>query len=99
MDRYIRGEAVELDALSEAWRNKTQHQILDHPLFEEFVVAVRAVNAQLPPERRLRVLLGDPPIDWDLVHSAADHRAWIEMREWYPAAVSRPRCSPSVVAP
>jgi len=28
------------------------------------VMAVRTLNASLPPERKLRVLLGDPPFDW-----------------------------------
>ena len=87
MDRYIRGEEVDPNALREVWRNTTQHQILDHPQFEEFVRAVRTVNLRLPPAERLRVVLGDPPIDWEFVRSAADHREWIEMRDWFPAAV------------
>jgi len=33
------------------------------------------------------VLLGDPPIDWDSLHSAADHRKWIEMRDTYPTSL------------
>ena len=33
------------------------------------------------------MLLGDPPIDWDKIKTRADHRAWIEQREWYPAAL------------
>ncbi len=48
---------------------------------------VRDVNRTLPQERKLRVLLGDPPIDWDRIKTRADHRAWIEQREWYPAAL------------
>jgi hypothetical protein len=33
---------------------------------------VRALNQKLPPERRLRVLAGDPAIDWDQVKSMED---------------------------
>jgi len=33
---------------------------------------VRALNSGLPGERRLRVLLGDPPIDWAAVHKRSD---------------------------
>jgi hypothetical protein len=43
------------------------------------------VNASLPRERQLRVLLGDPPIDWENVRTAEDHRKWIEMRDTFPA--------------
>ena len=32
---------------------------------EEFFRAVRTINASLPREQQLRVLLGDPPFDWD----------------------------------
>ena len=35
------------------------------PIYEDFVRAVRAVNASVPRERQLRVLLGDLPVDWD----------------------------------
>jgi hypothetical protein len=87
VDRYVRGEQVELNAVLEAWRNSTQHQILDAPLAAEFVGAVREINASLPAGRQLRVLLGDPPIDWDAVTAPADHRKWILMREWFPAAL------------
>jgi hypothetical protein len=33
---------------------------------------VRALNSGLPRERRLRVLLGDPPVDWAAVHTRSD---------------------------
>jgi len=48
---------------------------------------VRAVNATLPRARRLRVLLGDPPIDWTKMHERADHYQWLAMRDSYPAAL------------
>jgi hypothetical protein len=33
---------------------------------------VRALNQKLPPERRFRVLAGDPPIDWDQIKGPTD---------------------------
>jgi len=41
----------------------------------------------LPSNRRLRVLLADPPLDWAESHSAADHRKWIERRDIFGADV------------
>jgi hypothetical protein len=58
-------------------------------MYEEVFRTVRAVNASLPRERQLRVLLGEPPIDWDKVKNRADHQKWIEMRDSYPAALIR----------
>src|SRR5438874_2233888 len=52
---------------------------------EELFQTVRGVNASLPPARRIRVLLGDPPIEWETVNTPEDHRKWIEMRDTYPA--------------
>jgi hypothetical protein len=37
------------------------------PIYEQFFTMVRMVNHTLEPERRLRVLLGDPPVDWHAV--------------------------------
>ncbi len=88
MDRFVRGEEVPPDSLRRAWQNATQPDTLwDVPIYEEFFRAVRAVNASLPRERRLRVLLGDPPIDWDSVHTAADYGSWD--RDGHPADLIR----------
>jgi hypothetical protein len=44
----------------------------DAPVYAQFFRTVRAVNWMLPPQRRIRVLLGDPPIDWSRVHGIVD---------------------------
>jgi hypothetical protein len=33
---------------------------------------LRAINANLPAEERIRVLLGDPPIDWSAITNKGD---------------------------
>jgi hypothetical protein len=84
-DRFVRGENVPLTALRPAWRETTQPGLgLDRP-WEEFFTTVRGVNAALPPARKIRVLLGDPPIEWENVKTKQDHRRWIEMRDTFPA--------------
>jgi len=42
-----------------------------------------------PLRRTLRVIAGDPPIDWDNVVSAEGHGHWIELRDSYPADLIR----------
>jgi erythromycin esterase-like protein len=87
-DRYVNGEPIPLTALQIVWQESTQVQLtLDQPHFDELFETVRNVNAKAAPARRLRVLLGDPPIDWSDIHSAADHRKWIEMRDIFGADV------------
>src|SRR5579863_2218148 len=74
LDRYIAGEQVPFLEVQKAWRNTTQPMCGISGFFEQFFPLVRAINQKLPLEHRLRVLTGDPPIDWQQVKSAADVR-------------------------
>lgn len=49
--------------LQQIWRTASGNVLWDAPVYEQFFVTVRAINWTLPPSRRLRVLLGDPPFD------------------------------------
>ena len=90
MDQFVRGDDVSDAELRKVWQNTTQPgQGNDRPITEGFFRAVREVNASLRPERRLRVLLGDPSIDWDAVESPADHQEWLRLRDTHPAALTR----------
>ena len=85
VDDYVNGGAVDEDALAEAWLNTTvPNQIsADVELFR----LARRVNANRPRERRLRLLLGDPPIDWSTVRTREDHLTFLAQRDSYPAAL------------
>src|SRR5262249_44744295 len=41
----------------------------------------------LAPEHRLRVLLGDPPIDWEQIRTKGDPAKWVALRDTFPAEV------------
>jgi hypothetical protein len=69
IDRYVAGMEVPPTELRQVWRNTTQFFVWGATIYEQFYSNVRAVNQSLPESRRLRVLLGDPPIDWDKVQS------------------------------
>ncbi len=47
------------------------------------------MNEQHPEGRQIRVLLGDPPIDWSLVHTFQDLGKWFAERDRHPARVVR----------
>lgn len=90
IDRFVRGEDVPYESLRQVWQDTTQVEyIWDLPIYEDFFRAVRTVNASLPRARQLRVLLGDPPIDWDKVHTAEDLRKSIGDRDGYAVDVLR----------
>ncbi len=73
-DRFVVAlEAVPFEELSQIWRNTIGGRVLwDAPIYEEFFRTVRRVNEDMIPERRVRVLLGDPDVDFARVHSAED---------------------------
>lgn len=92
MDRFVSGEDIPDREISQAWQNTTQaHDVWDRPVFEGLFREVRDLNATLPKERQIRVLLGDPPIDWSKVNNAA------ELREEWKSLEDRDICAARII--
>jgi hypothetical protein len=72
LDRYIAGEDVPFTQVQKVWRKMGQPACASSGFVEQFYPLVRALNKKLPPGKRLRVLAGDPAIDWDQVKSLED---------------------------
>lgn len=89
MDRYVAGQEVAPEDLRRAWRDTGQWLVWDSPLYARFFERVRAANLARPPEERVRVLLGDPPLDWATVTDAQGYRAFAERDEHFAALVER----------
>ncbi|MBC9715389.1 ChaN family lipoprotein [Streptomyces sp. TRM66268-LWL] len=89
MDRFVQGGAVEDRELRPVWRNTTQSPMAtwDAPMYEQFFRTVRAVNWPLPADRRIRVLLGDPPVDWSRVTTRGDVHTAFGDRDGHMASV------------
>ncbi len=78
-DRYVAGEAVPDEELKRIWENTTVVTgVWSAPLYAGVLAEVRALNAARPAGERVRVVLGDPPIDWTAVRSPADE----DMNDW-----------------
>jgi hypothetical protein len=73
-DRFVLGDEPVANAdLQRIWREAIGGITeWDAPVYAQFFCTVRAVNWMRPPQRRLRVLLGDPPIEVERIRSAAD---------------------------
>jgi hypothetical protein len=72
LDSYIAGQDVPFGEVQKVWRNTTQSMCGTSGFFEQLFPLVRAINQKLPVGERLRVLAGDPPIDWEQARSTAD---------------------------
>ncbi len=81
IDRYVAGKEVPPAELRQVWRNTTQLLAWNSPIYEQFFANVRAINQTLPPSRRLRVLLGDPPIDWNKVQTREEIQSFGGQRD------------------
>ena len=75
LDRYVRGEEVPREALQRIALDTTQQHVASLEPAEMFAV-VRQLNASLPPDRRIRILLGEPPVDWERIRTPEDLKAW-----------------------
>jgi hypothetical protein len=89
VDRYISGENVPIEEVQGAWRDGVGSMGPVSPVYGEFYAAIRAANLKLPRERRIRVLLGDPPIDWSKVRSREDIGYFLPFRDEFYASVVR----------
>lgn len=87
MDRFTNGEEVTYDELRPVWEKTTAtNGIWSRPIYYEFFCAVRDLNATLPADRRIRVLLGDPPVDRE--NQSDEEYNQLEMqRDSYPVAL------------
>jgi hypothetical protein len=71
IDRFVSGETVPVQDLRAVWRDTVNILVWDAPVYERFFRTIRAINER-NHGHQLRVLLADPPIDWD----HAQHDDW-----------------------
>ncbi len=83
IDAFIAGQPVNDAALRPVWRDTTGSPLAtgDSPIYEQFYRTVRAVNWAQPPGKKVRVLLGDPPIDWATISSREQFLAFFQHRD------------------
>lgn len=65
IDKFVAGEVVTEAELRWVWRHVGgAGQAFESPIYAQFFHTVRAINQSLPSDQQLRILLGDPPVDW-----------------------------------
>ena len=90
LDRFIAGEDVRKEDVQHVWRDTTQSPVaVGSPACENFLSEVRSVNLKLPKPLRLRVLAGDPPIDWTKINSAEELQKFLQSRDEFAAGLVR----------
>jgi hypothetical protein len=89
VDRFTAGAPVDSPELRRVWRDTTQSPLAtwDAPVYEQVYRTVRAVNRRLPAARRIRVLAGDPPLDWSRITTRDQLNPYLLRRQAHLAEV------------
>ena len=72
LDRYIAGGEVKLSEVRPVWRSTTQPMCSVSGFYEMLFPLIRRINQRLSPEKKLRVLAGDSPLDWSKVKEQSE---------------------------
>ena len=85
IDRYVAGEDVPYAELRKVWSDVVGwNPTVTYVGFVNVFASVRAANLNLPADQRIRVWLGEPPVDWATA-TATEVSAAMRQRDSYPA--------------
>lgn len=85
IDRYVNGETVPYTELRKVWADTVGwFPTVTYMGSINLYATIRDVNAKLPPEHRIKVWLGEPPIDWSKIKTKADWDPLVVQRDAYP---------------
>jgi hypothetical protein len=88
LDRYLNGQQVSYADLRNVWTDVVGWIPTVTGLgYANFFAQVRAVNLGLPPDRRIHVWLGEPPIDWSKIKTKTDFQPILAQRDTHAAHV------------
>lgn len=86
IDRYVNGEQVPYAQLRKVWADTVGwFPTVTYSGSINIYSTIRDVNAKLPPDQRIKVWLGEPPIDWAATKTKADWDPLAKQRDTYPA--------------
>jgi hypothetical protein len=88
VDRYVHGEDVPLEQVQRAWRNLVGAIGPPSPVYASLYQTVRETNLKRKDKHQMRVVCGDPYIDWEKVNDREDIAPFLGNRDqWYTQVV------------
>ena len=88
-DTYVAGGDVSIATLQSVWRETAVPLTWNSPLYRQVFETLRAINqAHLCP-KPVRVLLGDPPLDWSHITTPQAYAPWTDRDGHYAGVVER----------
>jgi hypothetical protein len=87
VDEYVAGKAVPIEDVQRAWQNTLGLGPVS-PIYGDFYKRVREINARRHGKHQMRILCGDPYINWDAVKTEDDLSPFFGHRDqWYAQVV------------
>jgi len=83
VDHYVKGDNIPLSDVEGAWRNTIGLVGPPPAVYESFYKAVREVNLQRRKQHQLRIICGDPGIDWATVRSRDQIDPFLRTRDQF----------------
>lgn len=88
VDRYVSGENVSLEQVQKAWLNTVGVIGPPSPVTASLYQAVREANLKRRGKHQMRILCGDPYIDWEKVKAREDIAPYLGNRDqWFTQVV------------
>jgi hypothetical protein len=88
VDRYVSGEDVPLEQVQNAWLNTVGVVGPPSPVTASLYEAVREENLKRRGKHQMRILCGDPYIDWEKVKEKGDIAPYLANRDqWFTQVV------------
>jgi len=88
VDRYVSGEDVPLEQVQKAWRNLVGAIGPPSPVYGALYQIIRETNLKRKGKHQMRIVCGDPYIDWEKVKDREDIAPYLGNRDqWYTQVV------------
>ena len=88
-DAYASGKDVSEADTQSMWRETDVMFAWNSPVYRQFYETVREVNQKHTCPHPVRLVLGDPPIDWSKITTAKEFEAFGERDEFFAGLVER----------
>jgi hypothetical protein len=88
-DTYISGGNVTQTQLQSLWRETAVPLTWNSPLYQQFYETARDINEKHLCTHSIRVVLGDPPLDWSKIKTVKDYARFTDRDGSYADVVER----------
>jgi hypothetical protein len=88
-DDYAFGRNVTAAQLESVWRETAVPFGWNSPVYRQLLETVREINDTNLCDHKIRIVLGDPPLDWSKIKNVQDYARWIDRDASFAEVVER----------